>query len=172
MKKIVFALLFAAPLSLLAQKVEFKDIPEGVKTTHNLMYKDVKDAIWEKKGETYLTNFVFNEMKTEVIYQMMGNKLSTRYEMPAQYIPVKITDYITKNYKGFKVTKFEMIDGQEGKLYIVSVKQKKAVKDLYFSLGGDFVKDGSIANTQPTQKPEETPASPPPTQKTENPSRH
>lgn len=169
MKKIVLAILFAVPLSMFAQKVEFKDVPDGVKATYNILYKDIKDATWEKKDETYKANFLINDMKTEVVYQMMGNKLSTKYEMPIQYIPVKITDYITKTYNGFKVGKYEMIDGQEGKLYIVSVKKKKEAKELYFSLGGDFVKDGSNpVVTSPN--PETPPVAPSPSK--ENSVRH
>lgn len=148
-KKLIIALLALFPMSMMAQKVVFDSLPDGVKATFNTYYKDVKNATWEKKGELYQASFLIDETPTKASYQESGNKYKIVYTMPNQYIPVKISNQITKNYAGYKVKTYEMEDGQEGKLYIITIKKKKEEKVLYYSLGGDFVKDGNGNTSQP-----------------------
>ncbi len=142
MKKIfvtIIAVLFAS--ASFSQKVEESQVPSNVMNAFKARFANVMGVKWEKEDTVYAAEFLMNESPTEAEFNEKGDWFNTEWEIPTDYTPQAIKDYVNINYAKYKlreivVTEFPV----DGKLYVVEIATKKDCFALYFSLKNEFKK--------------------------------
>ena len=130
-------------ISVSAQKVDVKDLPNGVSKNFKTFFPESFNAFWQKTDTGYFCDFSFNEAKTKAVFSMNGDLLHTEYNVPTQYLPKKIKDLLVEKYKGYKVKQLDVVKkpgDAEGKYRVILI-QKKATETLLFTLKGEPFKE-------------------------------
>ena len=141
MKKlfILFAFVFIAGNSFCQTLLE-KDIPEVVKTQFKTKFPLQTAPKWEFEDSLYEADFTSEGMEVEASFNVTGNWIETEWEIPMEYTPSKIKEYIAANYAGFKTKEVCITDKPvDGKMYQVEIcKKKKETVELIFTTAGEF----------------------------------
>ena len=139
MKKLILVTLVSGSLfnfTACAQKLSADKVPATVKIS---FAKDFPGIItkWEKEKANYEANFKQNGKTMSALYDASGNKTETEMDIKISELPVTVTGYITKNYKGEKIKEAAIITKANGQInYEAEVKGI----DLLFSKEGKFIK--------------------------------
>lgn len=125
-----------------AQKVKEADVPAAVKTTFQNTYKGAKAEKWEKeKDGNYEAEFDWNKAEASASFSADGKFLQYEQEMKTAGLPKTVSDYVTKNYAGYKITEAAKITDASGAIsYEAEVKKGKEEMDLIFDSNGNFLK--------------------------------
>lgn len=139
--------LFAISIAVLftsasfSQKVEESQVPSNVMNTFKARFTNVKEVKWEKEDTVYTAEFLMNESPTEAEFNEKGIWLSTEWEIPTDYTPQAIKDYVNTNYAKYKLREIAVMEFPvDGKLYVIEIAKKKDCQELYFSLKNEFIK--------------------------------
>lgn len=138
MKKLILVTLVSGSLfsfTACAQKLAADKVPAAVKTS---FAKDFPGIItkWEKEKANYEANFKQNGKIMSALYDASGNKTETEMDIKISGLPVAVTDYIFKNYKGEKIKEAAIITKANGEVnYEAEVKGM----DLLFTKEGKFI---------------------------------
>ncbi len=142
MKKI--AILFVSMLIVFgafAQKLSDKDVPIGILNDFKNRFPSAEKVQWSKDNTKHVAEFKHEDNNVRVEYD---NSVwyRTFWNIPAEYTPMKIKDYVNQYYTGYKITKIDMMEtnAQEKSYVVTCVKKKKEVMELYFELTGSFQK--------------------------------
>jgi hypothetical protein len=124
-----------------AQKLSDKDIPIGILNDLKNRYQTASNVQWSKDVEKLVAEFKNDGNNVRVEY-LNSIWLQSYWNIPLEYMPMKIKDYISQYYAGFKIIKIDMLETNANeKSYVVKVvKKKKEFVDLYFELTGSFQK--------------------------------
>jgi len=123
------------------QKIDESQVPDVVVKTFKARFTTASSAKWEKEDSTYSVEFLMEDANTEADFTAKGEWLNTEWEIPAEYAPQDIKDYITKNYSGYKIKEMSVTEYPvDGKLYVVEINKKKDCQALYFTLKNEFKK--------------------------------
>lgn len=136
-----------------AQKLKDTDVPAAVKEGFRKHFPDVKKAEWEKEGANYEAEFEMSrvamdnpkakkeEVEKSAVFSASGELLETEEEINVSALPASITEYITKNYAGYKVEEAAKITDNKGAVtYEAEVEKGKEEFDLLFDANGGFLK--------------------------------
>jgi hypothetical protein len=123
----------------LAQKINKADVPDAVLKTFESRMTDSLSVSWEKKDMNYFARFTKNNL--HAVMQIAGNSdwILTQWDIPSEYLPKKLKDYLKEKYASYKIvnSKIEYKPGAE--FYLVTVKRKKMVQVLRFSVKSEFI---------------------------------
>ena len=67
--------------------------------------------------------------------------VETSWNVPMEYTPSNIVDYIKANYDGFKIEEVNIVEIRNKKTYRVDLAKKKETKLLEFDLMGEFMQE-------------------------------
>jgi hypothetical protein len=137
MKKILLITLVFMNIHVSAQKISASKVPALVKSAFARDYPKVSKVKWEKENGNYEANFTQNNTKMSATFEEHGGWLETETTIDVNSLPVSITDYVAKNYKGEKIkeaAKLKMANGDNN--YEAEVKGM----DLIFDTNGKFIK--------------------------------
>jgi len=125
-----------------AQKVKESEVPKAVVTSFQNSFKGAKVEKWEKeKDGTYEAEFDWNKIETSASFSADGKLNETETEIKTSELPKAVTDYIAKNYAGYKNEEAAKITDAAGKIsYEAEVKKGKEEMDLIFDANGNFLK--------------------------------
>ncbi|MGZ3862765.1 MAG: PepSY-like domain-containing protein [Bacteroidia bacterium] len=125
-----------------AQKVKESEVPEAVITSFRSNFKEAKVEKWEKeKDGSYEAEFDLNKTETSASFSADGKLIETETEINTSELPKGVSDYITKNYPGYKNREAARITDAAGKVsYEAEVKKGKEEMDLTFDVNGNFLK--------------------------------
>lgn len=136
-----------------AQKLKDTDVPAAVKEGFKKQFPDVKKAEWEKEGANYEAEFDMarvsmdnpkakkEEIEKSAVFSANGELLETEEEIKVNALPASVTEYITKNYAGYKVEEAAKITDNKGAVtYEAEVEKGKEEFDLLFDANGGFLK--------------------------------
>lgn len=127
--------------SAYAQKVKEVDVPSNVKDGFKKQYPNAKVSEWEKEGANYEAEFKHNKVETSVVIDVTGSILETEVEIAVKELPAAVTEYIAKNYAGYKTEEAAKITDHKGTVtYEAEVEKGKEEFDLIFDSNGGFVK--------------------------------
>jgi hypothetical protein len=70
-----------------------------------------------------------------------NTNVETRWNVPLEYTPSNITEYISTQYVDFKIEEVNIVEIRNKKTYRVDISKKKESKLLEFDLLGKFVKE-------------------------------
>lgn len=142
MKKLfVFAVMLIFSASCFSQKVDEADVPDAVKATFKTKFPSASTIKWEKEDTLYTAEFLMDQSKTEADFSDRGVWIETEWEIPLEYTPKAIKNYLDTAYAGYKINELEIMDyPTEGKLYLAEISKKKDCLNLFFTLSGEFQK--------------------------------
>jgi len=142
MKKLLIICIVALfATATFGQTIEESQVPESVINALKAKFPNVKVTKWEKKDTIYFAEFLMNETATEAEFNAKGPWQSTEWNVPVEFTPKKINDYISDNYEGYKLKKISINDFPvDGKMYVAEINKKKDCEVLYFSLKSEFKK--------------------------------
>lgn len=125
-----------------AQKVKESEVPKAVLTSFQENFKGAKAEKWEReKNGEFEAEFDWNKTETSANFSTDGKLLQTETEMKVAALPKTITDYIAKNYAGYKTSEAAKIVDASGKIsYEAEVEKGKEEMDLIFDENGGFLK--------------------------------
>ena len=143
MKKLISLVVCTFLMSnLFSQKLAEKDVSADVVKAFQTKYSQATDVKWEKSDAVFKAVFIQNEMKTIVDYTATGQWVKTAWQIPAQYAPKAITDYLTANYSKFKTDEVLIVEEDKatvpGKYYLVNISKKLEKHNLKFNLKGEL----------------------------------
>jgi hypothetical protein len=69
-----------------------------------------------------------------------NTSVETAWNVPLEYTPKTITDYIAKNYAGYKIESIDIVELRNKKSYIATIYKKGEEIKLQFDLQGYFTK--------------------------------
>lgn len=139
MKKLIFLLLAVASVSFAsAQKISGKDVPPAVKSSFHKQYPHVKNIVWEKEKGHYEAGFKQKGMEHAVLMNASGNILETEEAIAISSLPLKLKEYVIKNYPGKKIKEAAKIINAQG---ILTYEAEVNGRDLIFDHAGDFLKE-------------------------------
>lgn len=142
MKTIITAAALVFTINTLsAQKVKEAEVPKAVTESFSKNFPGSKAKEWEKEKDTYEAEFNLNKVETSASFKADGTLFETETEIAASALPKAVTDYVTKNYAGHKLSEASKIVDDKGTVtYEAEVKKGKEEMDLLFDANGTFLK--------------------------------
>jgi hypothetical protein len=137
MKKILFALILALPMTLLAQKT-----PKAVETAFKQRFPTVTKVSFdhEKNGE-YEANFKINGMKSSANFTATGEWRETETEIKVAELPAVVSQGIIAKFPKAKIVGAAKIEtAQNGVRYEADLKTGLKKTEVFFDATGNFVK--------------------------------
>ncbi len=136
----IAALVFAIN-TLSAQKVKEAEVPKAVTESFAKNFPGTKAKEWEKENDVYEAEFDLKKVETSVTFSADGKLMETETEIATSALPKAVTDYVTKNYPGHKLSEASKIVDAAGTItYEAEVKKGKEEMDLLFDANGTFIK--------------------------------
>lgn len=133
------ALIFS--ISCFSQKINEVDVPEAVKSTFKVRFPAAASIQWEKEDSVYTAAFMMDKTATEADFSDKGAWIETEWEIPVEYTPRSIKNYLDTAFAGFKIKELEIMEyPSDGKLYLAEIYKKKDYQNIYFTLTGEFKK--------------------------------
>jgi hypothetical protein len=137
MKKILFALILALPMTLMAQKT-----PKAVETAFKQRFPNVIKVSFdhEKNGE-YEANFKINGMKASANFTETGEWRETETEIPVSALPVVVSQAIITKFPKAKIVGAAQIEtAKDGTRYEADIKTGWKKIEVILDATGHFVK--------------------------------
>ncbi len=119
-----------------AETGEKVEIPEVVKTNLSAMYPSAGSINWEMRDGKYEASFTQNKMSNTIILLPDGTILKYKVKIDASQLPQKITDYVSSQLGGKKVTAATKITEPKG---MISYEIKVDTSFYMFAGDGLFV---------------------------------
>jgi hypothetical protein len=123
----------------IAQKINKADVPAGVMKTFISRMPDTLPVTWEKKDANYIAHFTKNKLNASIQISDKADWLTTKWDIPSEYLPKKVKDYISEKYAGYKTVYAKLEYKPGGEFYLVSIKMKKEKPVLRFSVKAEFI---------------------------------
>ncbi len=115
-----------------AETGEKVEIPDAVKTNLAAMYPTATGISWEMRDGKYEASFTQKGMPTTIILIQDGTILKYKVKIDPSLLPQKITDYISGNLGGKKVTAATKITEPKG-----MTSYEVAVDTSFYMFAGD-----------------------------------
>lgn len=140
MKKIfAFCLVCLGIITVNAQKLNEADVPGVVKNAFAKMYPVIKTAQWNMENNLYEASFADGSYKGSVLFDEKGKWTERETAISITALPLKVKNYMQRNYKNLKLIGAAKITKASGELkYEVELKGK----DIFFTKDGEFIKEG------------------------------
>ena len=89
-------------------------VPESIKTKFATLYPGVKVTEWELEDGFYEVSFVENNIETSVLLSNDGRVAQTETEIALNLLPQGVSDYITSQLNGKKISEASKITRADG----------------------------------------------------------
>lgn len=142
MKKLflLLTLLGAVTISA-AQDLHKRQVPSVVLNQFEKQFPKAKEVEWEKSGELYKVEFETNWSNDhDVWYNAEGKMVKHKEELSSRNLPKSIQEYLSKEYKYYKIDDVERITENDEVIYKVEVERRDREIKLLFH------EDGSLIN--------------------------
>ncbi len=135
---IFLPLLFASQ----AQSIKEANVPEKVKKAFSNYYPEASNIKWNKDKRGFEVNFKLEDMQASLVLNPDGKLLETKTTALLPELPQNLLDYISVNYKDYKIENQEKIVDYEGTIiYKISLSKRKLQKILLFTDDGHLFKN-------------------------------
>lgn len=140
MKKIfAICLVCLSIISVNAQKLNESDVPAVIKNAFVKMYPGIKTAQWNMENNLYEASFADGSYKGSVLFDEKGKWTERETTISITALPLKVKNYMQRNYKNLKLISAAKIKKASGELlYEAEIKGK----EIFFSKDGEFIKEG------------------------------
>ncbi|MBQ2397285.1 MAG: PepSY-like domain-containing protein [Bacteroidales bacterium] len=146
MKKLAFLLLVSALVTGCAvtkknkyKSVDEKDVPAKFVQDFKKRRPEVEQANWQMVDSTcYIANF--KASGNEVSMKFKNTSVETAWNVPLEYTPKTILNYVKENYADYKVESIDIVELRNKKSYIATIAKRGEEIKLQFDLQGYFTK--------------------------------
>jgi hypothetical protein len=147
MKKLfVLGIFIVFSFALFAQKVDESAVPSAVVNNFKMKYANAKDVKWEKEDTVYSAEFLLDDFVTESEFNEKGVWIETEWDIPIEYTPQAIKNYIDSAHAGFKIKELTVAEfPTDGKLYVADISKGKKTQKIYFTVKNEFKKEDAVA---------------------------
>jgi len=134
------AIVFAVNTSS-AQKIKETEVAKEVVSSFHLHFKDAKAKEWEKEGANFEAEFDWKKVETSATFSADGTLMETEHEIKVTELPKSVSEYVAKNYAGYKISEASKIEDATSKkiTFEAEVQQGKEEMDLLFDADGKFL---------------------------------
>jgi len=138
MKKVILILAIAAMgVTAGAQSVKESDVPSSVKTAFSSKYPGTTVDKWEKDNGNYDAKIKDGGVAKCVVIDSKGNWVKTKTHIDASALPQNVTDYVSKNYSGKKISEAWKVNKASGE---ISYDAEVSGNVLCFDSNGNYLK--------------------------------
>jgi hypothetical protein len=138
MKKITLIVALSLGVSAsYAQTVKEAEVPAAVKEAFKKQHPTAKAEKWEKEDGNYEVEYDLNKSEASDVYDASGKLLQTEVEIKTSELPKAVSDYVTKNLAGKKISEAAKITESNG---TVTYEAEVGKADYIFDANGNFVK--------------------------------
>lgn len=141
MKKIMLCLVAVAIATTGFSQKEKKNITPNaaIKTAFEKNFKGAEKVKWEKeKDGGYEAGFKQNGKDMSATYAADGTLKETEWKIEVSELPAAVLNYVSKNYKGKKITEAAKILKAGGE---INYEAEVNGKDVIFDVNGKFIKE-------------------------------
>jgi PBP1b-binding outer membrane lipoprotein LpoB len=146
MKKIALVLLACTLVTSCAttkkdkyKSVDEKDVPTKFVQDFKKRRPEIEQTTWKMVDSTcYIAKF--KASGNDVSMKFKNTSVETAWNVPLEYTPKIITDYIAQNYAGYKIESIDIVELRNKKSYIATIYKKSEEIKLQFDLQGYFTK--------------------------------
>lgn len=138
---ITAAVIVLAINSASAQKVKETEVPKAVVSGFHSNFKDAQAKEWEKEGNNFEAEFDWNKVETSATFSADGKLMETEHEIKITELPKAVSDYVTKNYAGYKISEASKIEDATSKKvsFEAEIQKGKEEMDLMFDADGNLL---------------------------------
>lgn len=123
-------------LAVQAQKIKDADVPATVKTAFSTRYPNTKVLEWEKEGANYEAEFKTGKTESSAVFDATGTFIESETEISPAGLPKAVSEYVTKNMPGKKISEASKITTAAGK---VTYEAEVGDSDYLFDEQGNFI---------------------------------
>ncbi len=145
MKQLTFSLIFLFSVSLYAQILPDRDVPEVVQKNFSKKFPRAENISWNKVDTNYKVDCYFRGKSTYAEYTAVGDWVQTVTEEDTKALYPPIERYLDENYKGDKIVlaEFATRADKNDYYYVQVAKKEKGVKEpfiyeLFFDKTGNI----------------------------------
>jgi hypothetical protein len=120
-----------------AQELMVTDVPEAVVTAFNKSNPLVSAVDWNKDGSNFVAEFAKDKVETSLTYDVTGQVVESKIQIPVASLPQGVTDYMTTNHKEYVVEDASKITNAIG---TITYETEVDGKMLIFDAKGTYLK--------------------------------
>lgn len=121
------------------KSVDEKDVPAKFVQDFKKRRPEIEQTTWQMVDSTcYIANF--KSSGNDVTMKFKNTSVETAWNVPLEYTPKTILNYIEENYKGYKIESIDIVELRNKKSYIATIYKKTEEVKLQFDLQGYFTK--------------------------------
>ena len=122
------------------KSVNENEVPEKYTKDFHKRRADIEQVSWQMvDSNCYIASFKSNDNLVNMKFK--NTAVETSWNVPMEYTPTNIVDYIKANYDGFKIEEVNIVEIRNKKTYRVDIAKKKETKLLEFDLMGEFMQE-------------------------------
>jgi len=120
-------------------KVEYSEVPDSIKRAFIVQYPAITDVSWSKVGDAYLAEYIENEMRGTMTYDLAGLFVSSGVQISADDLPAVVKDYIAQNMGEYSIGDAFIATGLKSMFYYVDVISDGQEMELKFDISGSLI---------------------------------
>jgi hypothetical protein len=121
------------------KSVDEKDVPAKFVQDFKKRRPEIEQAKWQMVDSTcYIANFASSGNQVSMRFQ--NTSVETAWNIPMEYTPKAILEYINQNYPNYKIESIDIIELRNKKSYRAIIYKKGSEIKLQFDLQGYFTK--------------------------------
>ena len=121
------------------KSVDEKDVPTKFVQDFKKRRPEVEQANWKIVDSTcYIAKF--KASGNDVSMKFQNTSVETAWNVPLEYTPKTILNYIEENYNGYKIESIDIVELRNKKSYVATIYKKNEEVKLQFDLQGYFTK--------------------------------
>lgn len=125
MKKLFISALLAVTVAVTGFAAEGNNADFAAQNNFKSQFKNASDVKWTS-GENYTkATFVFNNIRTEALYNTEGEMIGTSRAINLDELPVNAKRVFAKKYVGYTVKEAIRFEGTQENAYYISAENEK-----------------------------------------------
>ena len=114
------------------KSVDEKDVPTKFVQDFKKRRPEIEQAHWKMVDSTcYIAKF--KASGNDVSMKFKNTSVETAWNVPLEYTPKTIIDYIEQNYAGYKIESIDIVDVRNKKSYIATIYKKSEEASYFFA---------------------------------------
>lgn len=121
------------------KSVDEKNVPAKFVQDFKKRRPEVEQANWKMIDSTSYIAY-FKSAGNNVSMKFKNTSVETAWNVPLEYTPKTILNYIEENYSGYKIESVDIVDVRNKKSYVATIVKRQEEMKLQFDLQGIFTK--------------------------------
>lgn len=113
-----------------------KDVPAAVKEGFSAGFPDAARVEWEKSGESYEVEFIFNNLEHEALLNTAGDVLKFKHDVQPAELPEAVSNTISQKYSGMIISDSERVQQGDQDYYQLELEKDEQELQMVFSADG------------------------------------